>query len=590
MKWHFSEQTSSVNRDPVEAQFFDEAESESGETRTDALVRETIQNALDASRGDEPVRVRFAVHESTERPAWVADYSLELDEHLAAPKVELDLGEEDHRFRWLVYEDFGTHGLRGDVARVDDPEEGDRWQQLYWFWRNVGRSGKSGEDLGRWGLGKTVLPAAGRANAMLGLTVRSDDPGRAMLMGQCVLPIHKLGGVSFQPEGFLSNRLEKVGRRRVPMPIEDPDVIGGFEEHWQTSRGAASGLSVVVPYLREGVEAAELLLSATLHWFVSIVRGRLIVEVTDEHGTVTRLDALTIEAEARRMSWTGTKKDRRHRPPPIAFTRWAVNQPNPPAFESELAGVGKVPSWNEELFEPSTLAALRVAFAAKARIALRVHLQLETARGGPVETYFDVFFERDADAKGGEDDFVRDGMSISGMHTLQKARGTRGLLLVDHEPLSALLGDTEGPAHVEWKTTNKRPDRRFSKWARRVTFVRNGLKELAALLETPPEGLETNLLADLFGLDDVRPDAPGGRRRKPGGGAPPLSRRFSQDLLSGSECLRTHEVSTSGEIWRLRSRIGRPCVSQSPTRVRARTQSRGTTLSTSIFAAAAQPI
>ncbi len=64
------------------------------------------------------------------------------------------------------------------------------------------------------------------------------------------------------------------------------------------------------------------------------------------------------------------------------------------------------------------------------------------------------------------------------------------------------------------------PGRRFKTWPSRVTFVRDSLKKMAILLETPPEGLDVSLLADLFGLDDVRPDARGGTRRRPGPGGP----------------------------------------------------------------------
>lgn len=532
VRWTFNEQTSSVNRDPFEAQLFVEAEDDAH--RTDALVRETVQNAKDAkdARDGAVARVRFALHESAERPAWVGPYLEGLLPHLRAERVKLDPGAEG-QLRWLVYEDFGTHGLRGDVDRVEDPpiDGSEGIQDFFWFWRNVGRSGKTGEDLGRWGLGKSVLPAASRVNAMIGLTVRSDDPGRSLLLGQCLVPGHRVGGKDYEPQGFLHDGEMRKGKRPVYLPAESPEVIEAFERDWQTTRHGRPGLSVVVPFLRDEIMADDLLRSAALHWFVAILRGELVVEVVGPDGTERRLDAGSIGEVVEGLEWAGTKRDKRHRPPPVALAAWAVGRQREGILhETELAGVGHSPSWKVELFGPGQLDRLRKDLHSSKRIALRVRLQLELLNGDPADTHFDTFFEFDEDLKSGEDDYARDGMSISRIQVLKSGqRGVRGLLLVDDPVLSGLLGDTEGPAHETWNTTNKRADARFKTWARRVTFVKDSLLHLARLLETPPEGLDRDLLADLFGLDDVAKQSPGGKRPKPAKSGPtPLPPHIDQ--------------------------------------------------------------
>jgi len=121
---------------------------------------------------------------------WMAG----IREHLAA--VHAALGEvlDAPIPDYLVLEDFGTRGLRGDPLQTEDDaiEAGAARNDFYYFWRNIGRSRKSASDLGRWGLGKTVFPAASRINAFFGFTVRADD-GRRMLLGQAALRIHKVG-------------------------------------------------------------------------------------------------------------------------------------------------------------------------------------------------------------------------------------------------------------------------------------------------------------------------------------------------------------------------------------------------------------
>ena len=512
-RWTFAPMTALVKRDPFEAEFFNDAEASAtaARVRTDALVRETVQNATDAARdGGGEVRVRLAIREVPSRPDWAAPYLDGLRPHLRAPKLGLDL-PGDGPFRWLAYEDFGTRGLCGDVGRVDDPEPGDGRQDFYWFWRNVGRSGKGSGDLGRWGLGKTVLPAAGRVNAMLGLTVRAGD-GQRLLMGQAVLKTHKIGGTTYFPEGFYHGELGPGG---VPLPVEDAAALDAFTRDFALARQPDEpGLSVVVPHALDGLRADDLLRSAIVHWFVPILRGRLAVEVVGPDAAEVRVDAGSIRDVAAGLEWRGTKKEKKHRPPPLDFADWACDRRDKGMpHELRLAGVGHAPRWSEELFGPESLRDLRRAFAAGDRVAVRVPVQIERRRGGPVDSHFDVFLESDPDLPAGEDDFVRDGMSVSGVRSLGGPhRGHRGLVIVDDEPLSALLGDTEGPAHTEWKTTERRPEETYKTWASRVLFVRDGPKYLLQILEPPSEGLDTNLLRDVFGFDD--PERSGGQRGK----------------------------------------------------------------------------
>lgn len=52
-----------MRRDPIEAEFFlGEGVDEVDKGHSDSLVREVVQNALDAASGDGPVKLRFADH------------------------------------------------------------------------------------------------------------------------------------------------------------------------------------------------------------------------------------------------------------------------------------------------------------------------------------------------------------------------------------------------------------------------------------------------------------------------------------------------------------------------------------------------
>lgn len=303
--WRFREMDrGEINVDPVHDEFF------KAQDLPDALVRETIQNSLDARRGRATVRVRyrFASGDAALSPGVAARYLGGLGPHLEAvsrdlqpppPRVgsatpprsrgaRVPAGDDaTQAMTFLVIEDSGTRGLGGDPAidpELDDAPNatddgaapGDqRRNDFYFFWHNVGRSSKGEHDRGRWGLGKAVFPVASRIRTMFGLTRRAED-GRLLLMGQSVLKTHVIDGHRFYPYGFFG-RFE----RSFPIPIEDPELIETFARDFLLQR-EEPGLSIVVPFPREADLALDAIVrSAVQQYFYPITRGDLVVTVED---------------------------------------------------------------------------------------------------------------------------------------------------------------------------------------------------------------------------------------------------------------------------------------------------------------------
>lgn len=69
-QWVFEElRGAAVRRQPNEAELFKTEQTGEGEyAGNDALVREILQNAIDAHAGREPVRVRLAIHDPGDAP------------------------------------------------------------------------------------------------------------------------------------------------------------------------------------------------------------------------------------------------------------------------------------------------------------------------------------------------------------------------------------------------------------------------------------------------------------------------------------------------------------------------------------------
>lgn len=191
-RWHFNTMRPGDNaREPIQGEFFaTEAIDKPGE----ALVREGIQNSLDARRNGEKVIVRIRVSGTGGAVAReaVAPFLDGLDEHFKAPGNGLrDIPADNDDCPFLVFEDFGTTGLTGDSSEWK-PATGSR-NHFYYFFRAEGRSDKGEKDIGSWGIGKQVFLRAGRVNSLSGLTVREDDR-KALLMGMAVLKTHDIDG------------------------------------------------------------------------------------------------------------------------------------------------------------------------------------------------------------------------------------------------------------------------------------------------------------------------------------------------------------------------------------------------------------
>lgn len=289
-QWKFRRmQPGEMNIDPIEAEFFS---TEALGSLADALVREAVQNSLDARRDGRPLHMRFyfSAPEAMLEDERRAGYTRELAPHLNASRSGVtppDVASEPLSF--VTIEDFGTRGLQGDPSQSEDAEVDDAGlrNDFFYFWRNIGRSRKQESDLGRWGLGKTVFQAASRLNAFFGLTVRAND-ARRLLLGQAVLKIHKLAGQRYYPYGYFG-----AFDGDFALPVEDAAATEAFARDFRLARRGASGLSVVIPYPDPEITAPAVISSIVHHYFMPLIAGDLVVEVV-HGGKSQQLDSETL--------------------------------------------------------------------------------------------------------------------------------------------------------------------------------------------------------------------------------------------------------------------------------------------------------
>jgi hypothetical protein len=95
-------------------------------------------------------------------------------------------------------------------------------------------------------------------------------------------------------------------------------------------------------------------------------------------------------------------------------------------------------------------------------------------------------------------------MTITKLNTKRCVNGVQGLVIVEPGDLASLLGDTEGPAHTTWDTSNdERPNQTWKTWKGRVTFFSNILDALIDILSPKSTAPDFELLSDFFSIDQA---------------------------------------------------------------------------------------
>jgi hypothetical protein len=486
-----------MNIDPIEAEFFS---TEALGSLADALVREAIQNALDARLPESQLTIRFVFSRPTGAPQGKAAerYLAGLPAHLEASRSGLtEPPPPDEPLEFVVIEDYGTRGLKGDPNQSEDEEieTGVARNDFYYFWRNIGRSRKHASELGRWGLGKTVFPAASRINSFFAVTVPDDDR-RALLMGQSVLKIHKLGDKRFAPYGYFGRF---VGEFAVP--VDDASYLDQFCRDFEIARGDRPGLSVVVPYPDPELTPETIVPSVIRHYFVPIIGGDLAVE-TVRDGASQRLDAQSLPRFLSRVSWEDGPRLRRL----IDLARWGTSLPRDQYVRLQAPLESAAPRWTDDLLSAEALTELRGQFNAGRPIAATVPVWVKPAAAEPVLSEFDVYLERDDALGTAEEHFVRDGITIAGVRT-SMPKGIRAIAAIRDRPLSALLGDSENPAHTEWQERSPKFKDRYRHGPFTLRYIKNAPREIVRVMIRPADGRDLELLQHLFSLDVPTEDA-----------------------------------------------------------------------------------
>ncbi|MDG6999569.1 MAG: hypothetical protein JRN15_10685 [Nitrososphaerota archaeon] len=479
--WEFNVlQPGMTERDPREGEFFRVTNI------TDVLVREFIQNALDARLGEGvPVRISFKLSHTV--PDRDSKYLKGLSEHLKAAGFPEPHSLSSEFLRTICIEDFGTKGLTGSFNASDQRPEVSNY---YDFWWREGKSSKKGREAGRWGLGKNTFHLASKIRTFWGYTVRDDDRNE-LLSGKTSLKTHRIAG-----KVYLSDGHYVAGK--TYSPVSDAPEIASFKETFGISRDAESGLSLVIPFIEPDIDGSSITKATILHYFYPIIQGVLSIDIADGP-TTTTIDKDTIVAIASRQNWAETEWENVDIAQLLDFVRKSIDTAK--FVEVTPENNGRMSLTADSLSE--TVEVLREEFnnSTPTLLAFRVKLDTKPKEGSDGRTYYKIYITKQSELKRSEQYIFRSGIRILD-HRFNSVRPVRSLLIAEQDAIDSFLGDAETPAHTEWNERTEGFKEKYVNAVSTLRFVRRSVDQLVSLIDEPPTELIRDFLKEIFRLPE----------------------------------------------------------------------------------------
>lgn len=210
----------------------------------ESLIRESIQNSLDAVKDDsEPVKINMSFIELNKGDC--IQYIQGLEQHYQASyQKSLRVGE---KIRFLILEDFNTTGLEGENATD--------------FFKNDNRrSGIDNSSSGSHGIGKVVFYLASQFRFFFAFSVYQNE---CVFEGSCDFKTHTLEDAEYFEDGTLKLCHE-----------EDKNFIEAL-----FTRTQEHGLSIAIPFPDDDLKIEKLEDTVAKEYYYPVINGKLIVKL-----------------------------------------------------------------------------------------------------------------------------------------------------------------------------------------------------------------------------------------------------------------------------------------------------------------------
>lgn len=488
--WAFKEATPGDRaRESQVEKFFS---SDAVRNRANAVVREGIQNSLDAGSDDEAIHIRITLGE------WTAEetrdrlhiYEKGFVEHSTADGVRTKIATlptTDDTFRFMVFEDFGTSGLKGDPTEWWPDEHGESGAFFKYF-RAEGMSGKADGARGRHGVGRLVFMFASRTRTMYGLTRRDGVNGpEELLMGTSVLRNHRVGGVPYLPDGWFG--IEDTEVRGLTLPVTDKALIDQFKNDFMVTRDGRNGLSVIVPWLTEDVTLDSTVQAVLSEYYYPILAGKLTIEIADSNSSIS-IDSGTLDQVVAGQSSDFTARFE----PLLALAKAGLA--NREWLELSLPANG-APRWSKGVISENEAEFIHQQMEEGERIFIRVPVLVRWKNKIDKLSEFRILLERAPSISDSHIQFIREGIIVSDVRP-RRTTGMRALVVIDKGALGEFLGDSENPSHTQWQKDALKD--KYTYAPALLEYVVQCIPGILSEVSQQQRKPDTSLLLDLFAL------------------------------------------------------------------------------------------
>lgn len=476
--WFFSAKgINDKERDPGWDEYFS-----SNRSTVESLVRESIQNSLDAAKltgaKQSLVRIFYSGEKAALPESEYADYLKCADgtsavDHYTAEGCGLPMVSGPCEY--FVIEDFNANGLTGDIFRENENEPYFKFLKC----ENKSTKGEQG-TIGKWGIGKVVFPIASRLRTFFAYSIRNEkkfdlEHPKEVLVGSCLLRYHSVGGCRYTPDGWWGGAQVKegqfVGRNQpVSMVGFEADfaklfdtqcigdkIISDFKRRFRITRKDESGLSVVVPYV-EKIDPDELKRSIVENYMVALVSGNLRVEFRVGDGPVTVYDAAhaadILDFLERLSSAADADDDTKRSAEMFKMVLDAYTKPDD-GVRCVKSHAGYCPNWQDEQFDEELLKAIRKDLDASSAhdagvsvIDVPIVINKKRATEWP-EAKFRVILRRTSSAHlQVRPRFYRNGLYISHVGA-NRVSGYMAVVILEGD-VAAMMNEAEPPSHTQW--------------------------------------------------------------------------------------------------------------------------------------------
>jgi hypothetical protein len=499
--WRFRvKQRAEVHQDLANTEFFAQQDV------AERLVREAAQNTLDAAREGESARLSLSLITAAET-AW-KPYFGALWAHLEAqPELRDALPARGSPIPCLLVEDFGTTGLTGPLEPEDRKaaEQDEKAHRLFWFFKNIGRTSKTGEQLGSFGIGKTVFPYSSKINSFFGYSVRAsagdDDP--VVLLGQSQLREHRLGrSGDLDPFGFFAWH-EGQATDYLQRAVSETPQLDEFRLQFGLRRtNDEPGLSVVIPYPEAGLSRTDLARAAIKQFFIPILSGQFVIEIHAGESIVLGADTLLEAID--HIDWPqGVAEPLRHQ---VRLARWALAEGRFKAIDLARPKDERQPQLDARMIDAAARTELSRKFVSGDRIALRVPVPTEPKGGELVWSHVEVYLEYDRKGTTRDDLYVRKGLTLLDHSGQARQPGLRAILVAEDSAVYEMLRSSENVAHTAWRQRGAaKLTQQYIRGQAKVKYVLGIIPGVVQALLSPDDEADWWTLADLFPEPEASP-------------------------------------------------------------------------------------